>query len=140
MPRISKNPIIIDHLPSIEASWIVRESKKWTCFEIRWTRLDNTLASTKCKVEPSKGSLRVFFRAEGNQTQEFKITFTESNLGIGKVPFFVCPYSSNKYRKVYLINDRFQSRFSIFNSFYITQLATPKQLMVINWLKTMTED
>ncbi len=49
----------------------------------------------------------------GDIVQIFTIQYIKSNLGIGDVPYFVCPETGKLCRKLYFIGGSFHSRYTI---------------------------
>ena len=58
-----------------------------------------------------------------------------SNLGVGKLWFFVCPFTRKKARKLYLQNGIFRSRTAVRNGFYEQQIRSRKDRSMFSFLE-----
>lgn len=54
------------------------------------------------------------------------IEYFPSNLGVGEIPFFICPITLKKCRKLYQINGYFLNRTAIKNCMYEKQIQSKK--------------
>lgn len=63
---------------------------------------------------------------------KIKLTQIQSNLGKGKVWYFICPNTERKCRKLYLYELRFYSRFAFLNGLYKNQIRSKKERILDN--------
>lgn len=67
--------------------------------------------------------------AEGLESKEvIHYRYKPSNLGIGQVPYFVCPYMHNLCRKLYLVDSSLLSRSAFRHYYRIQHLSHPQRL------------
>jgi hypothetical protein len=129
MPRISRHPVIINDLIYVNASSIVKKAQEDDSMTLRWYSNNEEIASMRCQIiEEYNPHMACFtFRSKaGPQRIEVEITTIISNLGIGKVPFFVCPITKTRCRKLYLIGGRLASRSAIKGALYDSQVWSKK--------------
>ena len=129
MPRKSRHPIILDDLLSFSASSIVQKSKEDSSLLLRWYTNGELTAGIHCEVEKQKDTLVAHFKyhTQNDPTHlSVKITTTASNLGIGRIPFFVCPISGKRCRKLFLIQGHLISGSAIKEALYDTQTRSKK--------------
>jgi hypothetical protein len=129
MPKQKRNPIIINDLIYVNASSIIKKAKEDDTMTLRWYSNNEEIASMRCQIigeyNPHKACF-IFHSKAGQQCIEVKITTTTSNLGIGTVPFFVCPITRTRCRKLYLIAGRLASRLAIKGALYESQVWSKK--------------
>jgi hypothetical protein len=129
MPKISRNPIIINDLIYVNASSIVKKAQEDDSMILRWYSNNEEIASMRCQIigghNPHTACF-IFHSKAGPECIEIEITTIASNLGIGKVPFFVCPITKTRCRRLYLVAGRLASRLVIKGALYDSQVWSKK--------------
>mgnify|MGYP000176646934 CR=1 FL=1 len=129
MPRKSRHPVIINDLIYVNASSIVKKAQEDDSMTIRWYSNYEEIASMRCHIigeyNPHTACF-TFHSKAGPQRIEVEISTITSNLGIGKIPFFVCPITKSRCRKLYLIAGRLASRLAIRGALYDSQVWSKK--------------
>lgn len=129
MGKLTRNLVVIDKLLSINASSIAQKAKEDQSMILRWYSGRDQVAGMRCEVKEQDGQLIAFFMYYSNAGPEhitIEITTTASNLGIGRIPFFVCPISGQRCRKLYLINGKLLSSAAIKGALYDCQTLSKK--------------
>lgn len=133
MPRVSKNPIILDHLPSIRASHIIKTYGVPSQFNISLIRRQGENVQIVCSLEKKLGMTNAHFsieKAGAKKFQSFRIERIPSNLNVGTVPLFACPISCRRSRKLFIFGNSILSAHQMKNWYYNSQLI-PRSLRAI---------
>ena len=129
MPRESRHPVILNELLTIKASSIMSKAKDGPSMILRWYSRGEQVAGMRCLVEQKDGETLVHFMYHSNVGPEhiqIHISTTPSNLGIGLIPFFVCPITGQRSRKLYLIGGKLASRHAIKGALYDCKIWSKK--------------
>ncbi|MDB9963711.1 hypothetical protein OAD50_01370 [Vicingaceae bacterium] len=123
MPRKKSYPVLINDLLRINVASILNQAKPNEIMLISWSENDEVIASLKY-YKSIQGCDYVYFYYcyKGDSFScQIGLTYTTSNLGIGKIPFFVCPVTLAKCRRLYLFQGRLVSRNAIRFCLYESQ-------------------
>ena len=131
MPKPSTMPFIIDEEKEISITLL----KKWNYLEsnmkkngfLKWKI--NGIETSSCAIavlmNESTGVLMLTYTTNENKyNYNIEIISKASNLGKGKVFYFVCPFTYKVCRKLHLYNERFIHRSAINNGMYSKQIQT----------------
>ena len=125
-------PTIIDHLIHIS----VHKLSKWGYFNnydrpgsLRWSRNGKETSSIGVFVSAENNYIELkYLRSATNEKVNYKVYLIDeqSNLGKGKVYYFICPITGNRCRKLYLYGKYFMSRKAIPNAMYESQTRSKR--------------
>lgn len=125
MPKKTSDPIILEELLAIEVASIYKRVRTERSFTLTWSingyRTDSVDYYLIERLDDKTLVIGFLFH---RQTDLIKVSLIlkASNLGIGCVPFFLCPITGRLCRKLYFINSKLKSRYGIEGSFYSSQL------------------
>lgn len=134
MPYIPSNPFIIEHATKISIS----DLKKWNFLKLgicrsgtlSWSIEDSTYAAVSLKsdmqVEDQCFIELKYICNDKDFDIKIKLESLPSNLGFGKVWYFVCPFTGGLCRKLYLNGEYFMSRQAILNAMYENQTKSQR--------------
>ena len=134
MPRNSRNPIILDDLLTINARDIMQKAKQDRNMLLRWYRNGEMIAGIHCEIEDFEGMLVAHFKYHAHDHPvhvRVDIDTIASNLGIGRIPFFVCPISGRRCRKLYLVQGKLVSASAIQGAMYECQTRSKKYRILL---------
>lgn len=133
MPKNSTFPFLFDEEKSISISNL----NKWNYLKMNSQKI-GTLIWSKNNVETGKISIEVFiygktsflildYKCNGTD-YNYKVPLIKlpSNLGVGSLWYFICPFTNKRCRKLHLINERFMHRSALPSGMYSTQIQTKK--------------
>ena len=128
MPRISTIPDLYDDAQSISMSslrkWGYLEPNCWKSGSIRWSRGGRTTGSISIHVDMSASPpyMQLSYTYEKEEEINYKVPLVSlpSNLGKGKVWYFLCPSTQKRCRKLYRFEKYFLHR-EAFNAMYEKQ-------------------
>lgn len=133
MPKNSTFPFLFDEEKSISISNL----NKWNYLKMN-SQKSGTLIWSRNNIETGKISIEVYIYGNSSfVTLNYKCNGTDynyqvplitlpSNLGVGYVWYFVCPFTNKRCRKLHLIDERFMHRSAIPSGMYSTQTQTKK--------------
>lgn len=77
-------------------------------------------------IKGNQSEVKLSYYYKGEQV-EYKIQLIskKSNLGNGKIWFFICPYTGKKCRKLYLIDKHFSHKSAFKRMYYESQTHSP---------------
>jgi hypothetical protein len=134
MPRYSNFPTLIDEL----RSFTIADLKKLSYFKkgafvsgtMNWINRDNEITSSICiAVHNSEFNsyLELDYKCNGGKfNYKVDIVMLPSNLGKGKVKYFICPFTKKRCSKLHLIDGRFMHRSALSNPLYSKQVESKR--------------
>lgn len=133
MPKFSTFPFLFDEEKSISISNLrkwgylkMNSSKNGT---IRWSRNGIETSTLTIQTLITQNSSYILLDYKCNDTSyNYKIPLfpLSSNLGIGNVWYFVCPFTNKRCRIIHLINERFMHRSALPSGMYSNQTHSKK--------------
>lgn len=125
MPRYSSYPFLFDETQCIT----ITDLKKWNYLELGES---NSGVVTWSVNGEKTGSISVFVNHKNVLTVDYKcngtsykysilITSITSNLGVGEIWYFICPFTLKRCRKLHLISERFMHRSNLPCGMYESQ-------------------
>lgn len=135
MPKPYTFPQIIDEFKSISVTdlkklgyFVMNKSVKGN---VNWTNNGNITSSITVEVFMSEYSdvffARFIYTCNGTKyNYKVGLELIQSNLGKGKVIYFVCPFTKRRCRKLHLIDEKFIHRSALINGMYETQTYPKK--------------
>ncbi|WP_242094375.1 hypothetical protein [Aestuariivivens sediminicola] len=130
MGRYSSYPFLFDEVKSISIS----DLKKWNYLEegtykrgtITWSFRGEKTGSITVILNQDN-LLTLDYKCNGTDyNYNIKLTSIPSNLGIGYVWFFICPFTHKRCRKLHLISERFMHRSNLPSGMYESQTKSKK--------------
>ena len=128
MSRYSTNPFLFDEAKFISITVL----KKWGYLELGTSK--SGVLTWRMNGEKT-GSISIFVNHNNLVTVDYKcnetsynynisLTSTPSNLGIGEIWYFICPFTHKRCRKLHLISERFMHRSNLPSGMYSTQIQS----------------
>lgn len=131
MPRPSSYPITYEDCKSIEIKILKKnnylQSNQINKCIIRWYINEETTGRMKVIVNTMTDKPYVVLIYKLNeQSIEYKVQLVSkrSNLGLGEIWYFICPFTNKRCRKLYLLNKYFSHRNRCKGVFYEKQLLS----------------
>lgn len=136
MAKISKGPLCLDRLKQISIcslrQWGFLEPSSRRSGTITWRKGEYEAASISLMVDTAEETVWLDYRVDANfYSYRIALEGLPSNLGKGRVWYFICPATGKRCRKLYLIGERFLSRFACPSALYSAQTQS-KRLRVLN--------
>lgn len=124
---------IIEYLPSLRTS----DLKLWDTISNQWIPgKDNCLIPFRVTYELTREGLFLGYLLNGSQIEQFiEIQIEPSNLGIGEVWYFLCPYTGKKCRKLVFWQGKFVHQSSIGNHYYRAQTESAPERSSKKWIR-----
>jgi hypothetical protein len=131
MPRHSNYPITYEDCKSIEIKILKKnnylQSNKLNKYIIRWYINEETTGRMQVIVNTltDKPYLELIYTLNQEGIQyKVQLIKEKSNLGIGEIWYFICPFTNKRCRKLYLLNKYFSHRNRFKGVFYEKQLLS----------------
>ena len=133
MPKFPTVPYLFDEEKSISTS----NFRKWGYFKkntnrigvITWSRNGVKTSSIGIQVIMNDHNCLLYLNYSCNNESynyEVQLISTPSNIGNGKIWYFLCPFTGKKCRKLHLINGKFKHRSALPGGMYSTQTKSKK--------------
>lgn len=126
MPRYSTFPTCLDEVKKITIASL-RETgflkpHRWISGTLRWSRGGQPSGSVSVTVDNDAQVMELRY-ASNDRPVEYRVHLESlpSNLGSGRVLYFVCPATGKRCRTLYQCGDYFYSRFAFANPLYSSQ-------------------
>ena len=133
MPKPSVFPILINDLKSISVSFLREHGylklNQFRSGTITWSSNGNRTSSVSIRVntEAENSYLELDYKCnEVPIKYRVQLISYRSNLGKGVVWFFICPHTSKRCRKLYLVNTYFYHRLAFKGCMYEKQIQSKK--------------
>jgi hypothetical protein len=131
MPRASNYPITYEDCKSLEIKLLKKnnylQSNQLNECIIRWYINEETTGKMQLIVNTLSANpyieLSYALNEEGIQ-YKVQLIKEKSNLGIGEIWYFICPFTNKRCRKLYLLNKYFSHRNRFKGVFYEKQLLS----------------
>jgi len=134
MPRYSNIPTLIDELRSFTLSDLKKlgylKKDTFVSGTMNWiNRYDEITSSISLAVNNSEYNnyLELSYTCN-DEVLKYKVNIIKlpSNLGKGKVLYFICPFTNKRCRKLHLINGKFMHRSALINPLYSKQIESKR--------------
>ncbi len=132
MSKPSTFPTIIDELRSVS----VHNLSKWDYFKpryltgtLRWSRNGIETSAISIAVDAENTYLQLsYIKSSTKEEINYKVPLegVQSNLGKGKVFYFICPFTGHRCRKLYSIGKYYMSRKALSHAMYESQTKSKK--------------
>lgn len=134
MPKFPTFPYLFDEEKNISTSKLLQ----WGYLKMN-TRKRGTITWSRNGVETSSIGIEIIMQE--TEVSELRLIYTcqdvkynygillepvPSNIGDGKVWYFICPFTGKRCRKLHLINGKFKHRSSLPGGMYSTQTKSKK--------------
>lgn len=87
-----------------------------------WWSGDTREISIEIVIDVPRGVMLLNYETLGTKiSDKFELESVPSNLGVGHVYYFVCPMTSRRCRKLYLMGQHFLSRYACLSAIYSCQ-------------------
>ena len=128
MPKTHKFPTLFDEVHTVSITklkeWGYLKPDHWQSGTIRWSRNGETTSSISISVYTGSDNpyLKLSYKHRGELT-EYKVPLVTlpSNLGKGKVWYFLCPATGKRCRKLYSVGRYFLHRDAFTSCMYEKQ-------------------
>jgi len=108
--------------------------------QLKWSRRGQEIGSINASVDLRRSPV-VFLSYTYNKEEQVKykvnLVSVESNLGIGKIWYFICPHTGKRCRKLYSAGKYFLHRDAYPNAMYECQTYSKKGRMIDKVCKIM---
>jgi hypothetical protein len=109
LPEIPTFPTILDHVKQLSISklkeWQYLEPGSYKTGTLTWSRNGQEIGSISIQsnVKAEEPYIQLSYTYNKDQPVEYNVYLTSvsSNLGIGKVWYFICPHTGKRCRKLY---------------------------------------
>lgn len=134
MPKIPTFPTILDHVRQVSISklkeWQYLEPGSFKTGTITWSRngreTGSISISSNMKAERPYIQLSYTFNKEESVSYKVRLDSIPSNLGKGKLWYFICPHIGKRCRKLYGVGKYFLHREAYPNAMYESQTYSKK--------------
>jgi hypothetical protein len=138
MPRLSNYPITYEDCKSIEIKILKKnnylQSNQLNECIIRWYINEETTGRMQLIVNTLSANpyieLSYALNEEGIQ-YKVQLIKEKSNLGIGEIWYFICPFTNKRCRKLYLLNKYFSHRNRFKGVFYEKQILSKSNRKIL---------
>ena len=103
--------IEIDHLPCLSISDVIKRCRNTFTLTIGRRSFSGEFITFGQRPD----ALKIVGR---DYEQTFLIVYKPSNLGIGEIPFFVCPETGRCFRKLFFVYDEWRSRYTFEHTYH----------------------
>ncbi|MFH5886452.1 hypothetical protein ACG2F4_19285 [Halalkalibaculum sp. DA3122] len=109
MPNIPTFPTILDHVKQISISklkeWDYLKTNSFKSGTINWSRAGNEIGSIRisCKMTAEEPYIQLSYTYNKEESVNYrvKLVSVSSNLGVGKLWYFLCPETGKRCRILY---------------------------------------
>lgn len=143
MPKQPTFPTLYDDAHTLSTSNLKKWGylKPWTqkTGEVTWRRGDHVTAKIAIAVnmEETSGTLTLKYSCNDEPLKyEVRLTSVPSNLGNGLIWYFICPHTSKRCRKLYLIGKYFFHREAFRNCMYESQTRSQRDRTLTKTLES----
>ena len=131
MPKYPTFPYLFDEKKSISIirlkQWKYLKEGSYENGTITWSIDGIETSSIGVIVDMCRHEVTVYYKCNGNAyNYNIQMESLPSNLGKGKVWYFICPYTGKRSRKLHFINERFMHRSALPSGMYSTQTHSKK--------------
>jgi len=138
MPRASNYPITYEDCKSLEIKLLKKnnylQSNQLNECIIRWYINEETTGKMQLIVNTLSANpyieLSYALNEEGIQ-YKVQLIKEKSNLGIGEIWYFICPFTNKRCRKLYLLNKYFSHRNRFKGVFYEKQILSKSNRKIL---------
>jgi len=133
MPKFPTFPYIFDEEKCISISDLRKlkylKQNTWVSGTINWSRAGQNTGSIGVSVImcKNKTEMQLNYNCNNNSyNYAVRLIALPSNLGKGKVWYFLCPFTGKRCRKLHLISERFMHRSALPSGMYSKQTHSKK--------------
>jgi hypothetical protein len=133
MPRYSTYPFLFDDVLSISITklreWEYLKMNTFKSGDITWSRNGEVTSklSIRVVINNDEQFVKLDYKCNGTPyNYKIYLEWLESNLGKGKVWYFICPFTKKRCRKLHLINEQFMHRSNLPSGMYESQTKSKK--------------
>ena len=144
MPKYSTYPTLLDEVKQISITKLKElgyfEPDSFKSGRLIWSRRGQEIGSINLSVnlrETPQAYLNYTVNQEEKISYNVKLTSTNSNLGIGKIWYFVCPHTGKRCRKLYGAGKYFLHRDAYPNAMYECQTYSKRGRQIDKVCKIM---
>ncbi|SMO83548.1 hypothetical protein [Gracilimonas mengyeensis] len=144
MPAYSTYPTLLDEVKQISITKLKEfgyfEPDSFKSGQLTWSRRGQEVGSISISVDMRETPQATFFYTYNKEEQvnyNVSLTSSNSNLGIGKIWYFVCPHTGKRCRKLYGAGKYFLHRDAFPNAMYECQTYSKKGRMIDKVCKIM---
>ncbi|MCH8535546.1 MAG: hypothetical protein LAT51_10795 [Flavobacteriaceae bacterium] len=136
MAKFPTFPTLYDAVSTLKISdlkkWGYLKPKQKRSGKLTWSRNGTETASISIEVDTMQLPYLILKYRSNEKPINYKINLvsTPSNLGIGKIWYFICPHTKKQCRKLYLISGYFLHRDAFNGCMYESQTKSKKSRMI----------
>lgn len=138
MPKNPTYPTCLDEVKTITTGWLRQRGYLGPHYyrlrgSLAWSRGGEPCGSISIMVDTDGGFIELSYLSAGKPIcYRIKLESRPSNLGIGKVWYFICPATGRRCRTLYEYGDYFYSRYAIPDAMYSSQTESKRTR---SWLR-----
>ena len=128
MARYATYPYLFDEEKSISITDLIKsrflkeKTNKWGVLTWRYNGQETGAISLKVIMDGYVNHMILKYTCNGNEyNNKVSLTSVPSNLGKGRVWYFICPFTRSRCRKLHLISERFIHRSALPSGMYECQ-------------------
>lgn len=144
MPKPYTFPTLLDEVKQVSITKLKEfdfmEPDSFKSGKLIWSRRGQEIGSISISVdmrETPQATFSYTYNKEEQINYHVKLTSTNSNLGIGKIWYFVCPHTGKRCRKLYSAGKYFLHRDAYPHAMYECQTYSKRGRMVDKVCKVM---
>lgn len=144
MPKYSTYPILLDEVKQISITKLKElgyfEPDRFKSGRLIWSIRSQEIGSISLSVDLRKSPqvfLNYTYNKRENVSYRVELESIDSNLGIGKIWYFVCPHTGKRCRKLYGVSKYFLHRDAFSNVMYECQIYSKKARKIDKVFKIM---
>ena len=133
MPKSPTFPYLFDEGKYISTSnlkkWGYFKMNTWKQGTITWSRngVETSSIGIEIKMRETGSELRLIYNCQKvKHNYRIALEGLPSNIGDGKIWYFICPFTGKRCRKLHLINGIFKHRSALSGGMYSTQTKNKK--------------
>lgn len=138
MAKFPTFPTCLDEVKSITIGWL-RQMGHFKPYAtqggLRWSRFGQPAGSISVMVDTENRFVELSYTSSGKPiSYRVNLESRPSNLGFGRVWYFICPATGKRCRTLYEYGDYFYSRYAFTNPMYSSQTCSKGTR---DWLRAM---
>lgn len=134
MPKPAKYPVLLDDCKIINISFLKKQNYLIEGCKrsgiLSWSRYGQPTGSINilCNLTEFRKYIELSYLCNGTKINyRVYLIALNSNLGKGKIWYFLCPFTNKLCRKLYLVDNYFKHRTAFVGAMYETQTKTKKE-------------
>lgn len=143
MAKYPTFPTCLDEVKTITLGWLRRMGHLrphcWTRGSLSWSRCGQPSGSVSVVADTDNQFIELSYSSNGKPiSYRINLESRPSNLGIGKVWYFICPATGKRCRTLYEHGDYFYSRHAFRDAMYSSQTESRRTRGWLQGMQTLT--